>query len=119
MSSILRDCRNSVRHTGRRSILGSMAAIVFTAGCGGDASTADVGPDVRAPRPEVPEAERSGGTIVVAGRNDIVSASSLVTLDTESLQHQIHVLFVTLVRADEDYSPLPYLARSWSFNDDE
>jgi len=102
----------------RGSSLSLVALISLSAACAGDASTDNATGGNRAPRPDVPEAERSGGTIVVAGRNDIISANSLVTLDTESLQHQIHVLFVTLVRADEDYSPLPYLARSWSFNDD-
>ena len=90
--------------------------LVLVAACGdssGDGSGTP--PDAR---PDVEESERRGGTIVVAGRNDIASANSFVTLDTESLQHQIHVLFVTLVRADPDYSPVPYLARSWSFSED-
>ncbi len=108
----------SLIHYSRRwSILGLVALVALSASCVGDSSTGSASGS-RAPRSDVPEAERSGGTVVVAGRNDIISANSLVTLDTESLQHQIHVLFVTLVRADEDYSPLPYLARSWSFNDD-
>jgi len=106
-----------IHYSRRRSILGLIALVALSASCAGDSSTGSASGN-RAPRPDVPEAERSGGTVVVAGRNDIISANSLVTLDTESLQHQIHVLFVTLVRADEDYSPLPYLARSWSFNDD-
>jgi len=83
------------------------------AGCGGDApSTAPTG------RPAVPEAERYGGTVVVAGRNDIASMNAFTSLDIESLQHQAHLLFVTLLKADPREEPLPYLARSWSFDDD-
>ncbi len=62
----------------------------------------------------VPEEERYGGTIVVAGRNDILTLNPLVATDVESLQHQNHVLFVTLVRAGPDFEPQPYLARDWS-----
>jgi peptide/nickel transport system substrate-binding protein len=68
--------------------------------------------------PEVAEAQRYGGTIVVAGRGDPVSMNSLVSTDFESEQHQVHVLFVTLVSNDEDYEPQPYFARSWEFDSD-
>lgn len=95
----------------------SILLLALAAACG-DSSDETSATAERAARLEIPESERQGGTIVVAGRNDIASANAFVTLDTESLQHQIHVLFVTLVRADPDYSPLPYLARSWSFAED-
>lgn len=94
----------------------AIAAVSAAAACGGDSSS-EAG-DSASPRADFPEAERTGGTVVVAGRNDVMSANSLVSLDTESLQHQIYVLFVTLVRADEDFSPLPYLAREWTFSPD-
>lgn len=68
--------------------------------------------------PEVAETQRYGGTIVVAGRGDPVSMNSLVSTDFESEQHQVHVLFVTLVSNDEDYEPQPYFARSWEFDSD-
>ncbi len=68
--------------------------------------------------PEVPEAQRYGGTLVVAGRGDPVSMNSLVSTDFESAQHQIHVLFVTLVGNDARYEPQPYFARSWEFDSD-
>ncbi len=68
--------------------------------------------------PEVPDAERYGGTLVVAGRGDPVSMNSLVSTDFESDQHQVHVLFVTLVSNDENYEPQPYFARSWEFDSD-
>lgn len=68
--------------------------------------------------PDVPEAERYGGTIVVAGQSDPLTMNSLVSTDFESTQHQIHVLFVTLVSNDENYEPQPYFARSWEFDSD-
>jgi peptide/nickel transport system substrate-binding protein len=68
--------------------------------------------------PEVAEARRYGGTVVVAGRGDPVSMNSLVSTDFESEQHQVHVLFVTLVSNDENYEPRPYFARSWEFDSD-
>jgi peptide/nickel transport system substrate-binding protein len=68
--------------------------------------------------PEVAEAQRYGGTVVVAGRSDPVSMNSLVSTDFESEQHQVHVLFVTLVSNDANYEPQPYFARSWEFDSD-
>lgn len=68
--------------------------------------------------PDVSEADRYGGTLVVAGRGDAVSMNSLVSTDFESGQHQTYVLFVTLVRNDPSYEPLPYLAESWEFDSD-
>lgn len=62
----------------------------------------------------VPERDRYGGTIVVAGRNDILTLNPLVATDLESLQHQAHALFVTLVRMGPEFEPLPYLAREWT-----
>jgi peptide/nickel transport system substrate-binding protein len=44
--------------------------------------------------------------------------NSLVSTDFESEQHQVFALFVTLVSNDENYEPLPYLARSWEFDSD-
>ncbi|MFW6083835.1 MAG: ABC transporter substrate-binding protein [Gemmatimonadota bacterium] len=99
-------------------VLLTTAALALASACG-DAGRPDAGrDDGPAPRPEVPEAERYGGTVVVARRNDIGSMNAFESLDIESQQHQIHLLFVTLVRGDERDDPLPYLARSWSFTED-
>ncbi|MFW6090178.1 MAG: ABC transporter substrate-binding protein, partial [Gemmatimonadota bacterium] len=98
-----------------RRLAGALVVVSLgTASCGdaGDGSSAP------AARPEVPEAERYGGTVVVAERNDIASMNAFTSLDFWSLQHQVHVLFVTLLKADEREQPLPYLARAWSFDDD-
>lgn len=98
-----------------------VAAVALTAGCGGDAERSgesaaawvEAGSEDR-----VPVHDRYGGTLVVAGRNEALSMNALVSNDYESLQLQIYVLFVTLVRADREYEPQPGLARSWEFNDD-
>lgn len=94
------------------------AILALTVGCGDaqrPSASRDGGPVARQ---HVPEAERYGGTVIVAGRNDIGSLNAFESLDIESLQHQIHVLFVTLVRGDRRDDPMPYLARSWSFAED-
>ncbi len=111
--------------TGRRApdrspvvILLLAATLALAAACGDARTPSESGNAGPGPRPDVPEAERYGGTVVVAGRNDIGSMNGFESLDIESLQHQIHLLFVTLVRADRRDDPLPYLARSWSFADD-
>lgn len=98
-----------------------IAAGLFMAACGEtpridrtDASWTDS----PASADPVPESQRYGGTVVVAGRGDPVSMNSLVSTDYESSQHQIYVLFATLVRSGPDYTPQPYLARSWEFDAD-
>jgi len=68
--------------------------------------------------PDIPEAQRYGRTVVVAGRGDPISMNSLVSTDFESEQHQIYVLFVTLVANDQSYEPQPYFASSWEFDSD-
>lgn len=92
----------------------ALLVLPFGAACG----DRDGGASAPAARPEVPEAERFGGTVVVAGRNDIATMNAFTALDIESRQHQAHLLFVTLLKADPREEPLPYLARSWSFDDD-
>lgn len=109
----------------RSSLVGSptrlpllIATLALIVACG-DAQLPDTAAeDGPTRRPEVPEAQRYGGTVVVAGRNDIGSMNTFESLDIESLQHQIHLLFVTLVEADRRDEPVPYLARSWSFAED-
>ena len=65
---------------------------------------------------EVSEGDRYGGTIVVAGRNDIVTLNPLVSTDMESAQHQAYVLFTTLVRSGPEFEPIPWLAQDWTFD---
>lgn len=90
---------------------------LLAAGCA-DRDDSEGTDTVPAARPAVPEAERYGGTVVVAGRNDISSMNPFAALDVEGQQHQAYLLFVTLLAADPREEPLPYLARSWSFDED-
>ncbi|MGD8495373.1 MAG: ABC transporter substrate-binding protein [Gemmatimonadales bacterium] len=96
--------------------LAALLAVGLLAGCGDRGPTSS--DRAAAARPDVPEAERYGGTVVVAGRNDLDSMNPFGTLDFESLQHQNFLLFVTLMREGPRGEPLPYLARSWSFDED-
>ncbi len=104
---------------------GWAAGFVFVAmvasACGESGPRQDGAPgwtsSIRA-EPEVAETQRYGGTVVVGGRGDPGSMNSLVSTDFESGQHQVHVLFVTLVSNDENYEPQPYFARSWEFDAD-
>lgn len=93
-----------------------VAGALVSAGACGDAADTEAEP--RPPRPEFAEGEKSGGTLVVAGRNDLSTMNPMASTDTESLQHQVHVLFATLVRNDEQFAPQPYLAESWEFDGD-
>jgi peptide/nickel transport system substrate-binding protein len=102
--------------------IAGMALVTVIMGACGDSAPRDQGTPgwTSSSRvdPAVPEAQRYGGTVVVAGRGDPVSMNSLVSTDFESEQHQVHALFVTLVSNDEDYEPQPYFARSWEFDSD-
>lgn len=110
---------------------GALAALLLAAG----AAACDAGPpreagrtqpggtawgrraesaEPEASRPAVPEERRFGGTVVVAGRNDLLTMNPLAVTDRESLEHQLHLLFVPLVREGPDAEPLPGVAESWS-----
>ncbi len=100
---------------------GFMIVTIALAACGETPPTDQAAPGWTSStrtEPAVPESERYGGTLVVAGRGDPVSMNSLVSTDFESEQHQVHVLFVTLVSNDADYEPQPYFADSWEFDSD-
>lgn len=107
----------TARHTFTSLALATLLILPFGPTACGDSDDAGstAGP---AARPDLPEAERYGGTVIVAGRNDIASMNAFTSLDIESLQHQAYLLFVTLLKADPREEPLPYLARSWDFDED-
>ncbi|MFQ5746834.1 MAG: ABC transporter substrate-binding protein [Gemmatimonadota bacterium] len=92
-----------------------LAAATLALGCsegGGEADRASWSPQ------DVPESARYGGTLVVGGTTPIESMNGLVSTGSVALQHEIHVLFATLVRLDPDFLARPYLARSWEVSDD-
>ena len=105
------------RHFSSLLVAGAFTGLlILTTACADDGD-ADRGP-VTAPQPETPEADRFGGTMVVASLADLQTMNSLVTTDFGSVQFQRHVLFTTLVRQDADLRPQPYLARAWELSPD-
>ena len=110
-----------MRPGGSHALPPLVLALIALTGCGERPPTRETGggwTSAERVEPDVPEAERYGGTLVVAGRGDPVSMNSLVSTDFESGQHQTYVLFVTLVKNDADYEAQPYFARSWEFDSD-
>jgi peptide/nickel transport system substrate-binding protein len=84
------------------------------AACGGDAD-GDSGVDVDE---AVPEAERYGGTAVVGAIGDIPDINPLTASDHTSAQVRMFVLYMPLLAYDENFEPVPHLARSWELNAD-
>jgi peptide/nickel transport system substrate-binding protein len=58
------------------------------------------------------------GVAVIASGADLESANPLVTVHPMARQIQRYVLFTTLARYDSTLTPMPYLARSWSWSSD-
>jgi peptide/nickel transport system substrate-binding protein len=65
------------------------------------------------PADDVPEEQRRGGTVVVGTIGDIPDISPLTSSDHNSNQMQLFVLFTPLIGYDENFEPVPRLARSW------
>lgn len=82
------------------------------AGSGGGESSAAAAAD------DVPEAERYGGTAVVGLVEDVADINPLTSTDHNSKQLQMFVLFMPLIHYDEQFEPVPNLARSWELNED-
>ncbi|UCC71793.1 MAG: hypothetical protein JSV86_15670 [Gemmatimonadota bacterium] len=80
-------------------------AVLLFAGCG-EAERAE---DSAA----VPDAERYGGTAVVAASYEVNSMNQFASIDEISQELQNFVLLTTLIRYDEDLQPVPYLAERW------
>ncbi|HEV7590797.1 MAG TPA: ABC transporter substrate-binding protein, partial [Longimicrobium sp.] len=102
--------------------LGGALALALLAGCGGGGGngggtdeTAKQGGDRDA---QVPEAQRRGGTLVVAAIGDVPDINPLTSTDYNANQWQQFVLFAPLVAYDEKFEPVPWLARSWEVNAD-
>jgi len=58
------------------------------------------------------------GVAVIASGADLESANPLVTVHPMARQIQRYVLFTTLARYDSTLSPVPYLAKRWSWSAD-
>ncbi len=58
------------------------------------------------------------GVAVIASGADLESANPLVTIHPMARQIQRYVLFTTLARYDSTLTPVPYLAKRWSWSAD-
>jgi peptide/nickel transport system substrate-binding protein len=68
---------------------------------------------------QVPPSQRYGGTAVVATTDELTGGmNALVAAVNPSMQHQIFVNLMTLVRYDSQLNAVPYLAESWEESDD-
>ncbi|MGI9180867.1 MAG: ABC transporter substrate-binding protein [Longimicrobiaceae bacterium] len=67
---------------------------------------------------EVPEEQRYGGTAVVSNLADIPDVNPLTSTDHTASQVQQYLLFMPLLGYDENFQPVPRLARSWELNAD-
>lgn len=63
-------------------------------------------------------APRRANTVILASGADLQSPNPLVTTHPLAKQVQRYALLVTLVRYDSTLTPIPYLARSWSWSED-
>ncbi len=81
--------------------------LALAAACGGDrkAPTKE-----GAAAPEVPEAQRFGGTAVIGAYGDLQSMNALTSSDNNSANVQREVLFMPLVQYDENINAVPWLA---------
>ena len=68
--------------------------------------------------PDVPQAQRYGGTAVVALGADITDVNPLTSSDINANNVQMFVLFTPVVYYNEKLEPVPGLARSWELNAD-
>jgi peptide/nickel transport system substrate-binding protein len=97
----------------------ALLALLAACGGGGDANRQGQGDGKAAEsEPEVPEAQRFGGTIVVGQITDVSDVNPLTSTDHTANQMQQFVLFAPLLTYDEKLQPVPLLARSWEVNAD-
>ncbi|MBA4159194.1 MAG: hypothetical protein H0X65_17215 [Gemmatimonadetes bacterium] len=98
----------------KQPIVSFLAFSLFAlAACGGRGPVVD--DDAAA---NVPEEQRYGGTAVVSQIGDIPDVSPLTSTDHTASQIQQFVLFMPLLAYDENFEPIPRLARSWEVNAD-
>ncbi|HEX6910591.1 MAG TPA: ABC transporter substrate-binding protein, partial [Longimicrobium sp.] len=99
----------------------SLLLLALLAACGGGDGGAQrprAGEKQAGNEPDVPEAQRYGGTIVLGAIGAIPDINPLTSTDHTANQVQQFVLFMPLVTYDDKFEPVPYLARSWEVNAD-
>jgi peptide/nickel transport system substrate-binding protein len=89
------------------SLLVSGVLVVLFAACGAE------GADPRDPGADVPEAERYGGTVVIGTFGDLQPMNRFVSSDYNTNMIQREMLFMPLVKYDENLDPYPWLAERW------
>lgn len=89
-----------------------LTGILAWGACGGPAGEKDASGE------RVREAERRGGTAVVAAQGEVPTLNPLAIADYAGDQLARHVVFTTLLRYDAELRPRPYLAESWELNED-
>jgi peptide/nickel transport system substrate-binding protein len=94
-----------------RFLLPLLALLPLAACPGGDAGGAGADPDV-------PEQERYGGTAVIGSISDIPDMNPLTATETQASEMRQFVLFVPVLRYDENLQPTPAHARSWEVSPD-
>lgn len=98
----------------------SLAALALLAACGGGDAPAKggAGQQRAGNEPDVPEAQRYGGTLVMGAIGAIPDMNPLTSSDNTANQVQQFVLFMPLITYNEKFEPIPWLARSWEVNAD-
>lgn len=82
------------------------------------ACDADAGDAAERLGADVPEEQRYGGTAVISNMADIPDVNPLTSTDHTASQVQLYLLFMPLLAYDENFQPVPRLARSWELNAD-
>jgi peptide/nickel transport system substrate-binding protein len=81
--------------------------VVLLAACG------DAGHPGGSAGEEVPEEERYGGTVIVGLISDLQSMNALTASDNTSNNVQRELLFMPLIKYDEEIDAVPWLAERW------
>jgi peptide/nickel transport system substrate-binding protein len=89
-----------------------LAALLTLAACGVDGPQGFGGDD------DVPEEDRYGGTAVIGSISDIPDMNPLTSTETLASDIQNYILFIPVIHYDENFEPIPALARSWEVNAD-
>lgn len=97
----------------KRYTLPALLLTLLLTACGGDGPREAANGD-----PQVPEAERYGGTAVAALGQDVSDINPLTSADHNANQMQMFVLFTPVIRYDEKFEPAPALAKSWEVSAD-
>lgn len=95
-----------------------LMALALLAACGGEGRGGDAKRGAGDDGPDVPEAQRFGGTAVVALQSDVTDMNPVTSSDANANNLQMFVLFTPVVHYDEKLEPVPALARSWALSPD-